>query len=343
MSGLSQLGLGVSTQTIAFMTALVAGAGTDYAVFLISRYHDYCGSVRIRSSRDEGSDVHGQGDRGLRGHRCRHVPRDDLRPIGIVLDDRTRAGSCGRGRFPRRGDDVACRPRARRTPWMDRATARPHHSLLAAIRNTHRAPAEGASGRQLAGPYHPGRLRHAWPNFNYDDRKNLPASGESNLGYAAMDRHFPLNSTIPQYLFITSPHDLRTPKALADLEQMAQRVSQLPGIEMVRGVTRPTGESLEQAKPPIRQARSAAGSTTRRDRSPTTTATSTSSPAAPTTLPTVSAMSAADQSSRRRRQRPGRRAFVSREQLRRRQDLRPDRRRGPLSSQHARARRRASA
>ena len=41
VSGLAQLGLGISGQTIAFMSALVAGAGTDYAVFLISRYHDY--------------------------------------------------------------------------------------------------------------------------------------------------------------------------------------------------------------------------------------------------------------------------------------------------------------
>ena len=57
-----------------------------------------------------------------------------------------------------------------------------------------------------------------------------------------------MNQTIPEYLFIQSPQDLRTPRALADLEQMAQRVSQLPGIAMVRGVTRPTGESLEQAR-----------------------------------------------------------------------------------------------
>ena len=84
--------------------------------------------------------------------------------------------------------------------------------------------------------------------YNYDDRKNLPDSVESAVGYAAMDRHFPLNSTIPQYLFVQSPHDLRTPEALADLEQMAQRVSQLPGIAMVRGITRPTGESPEQAR-----------------------------------------------------------------------------------------------
>jgi putative drug exporter of the RND superfamily len=65
---------------------------------------------------------------------------------------------------------------------------------------------------------------------------------------AAMDRHFPLNSTIPQYMYVRSPQDLRTPKALADLEQMAQRVSQLPNIAAVRGITRPTGESLEQAR-----------------------------------------------------------------------------------------------
>jgi RND superfamily putative drug exporter len=88
----------------------------------------------------------------------------------------------------------------------------------------------------------------SWVRYNYDDRKALPDSVESSIGYAAMDRSFPLNSTIPQYLFIQSSHDLRTPEALADLEQMAQRVSQLPSIATVRGVTRPTGESLEQAR-----------------------------------------------------------------------------------------------
>ena len=84
--------------------------------------------------------------------------------------------------------------------------------------------------------------------FNYDDRKQLPDDVESSIGYAALERHFPVNQTIPEYLFITSSQDLRTPRALADLEQMAQRVSQIPGIAMVRGVTRPTGESLEEAR-----------------------------------------------------------------------------------------------
>jgi len=83
--------------------------------------------------------------------------------------------------------------------------------------------------------------------YNYDDRRTLPDSVESSIGYAAMDRHFSLSSMIPQYLLIQSRHDLRTPEALADMEQMAQRVSQLPGIAAVRGVTRPDGAPLEAA------------------------------------------------------------------------------------------------
>ena len=41
VAGVAELGLGVSSQTITLMTTMMAGAGVDYAVFLISRYHDY--------------------------------------------------------------------------------------------------------------------------------------------------------------------------------------------------------------------------------------------------------------------------------------------------------------
>ena len=48
VAGYSQLtGSGVSNQSIVFLSAILAGAGTDYAVFLISRYHDY-----VRSGAD---------------------------------------------------------------------------------------------------------------------------------------------------------------------------------------------------------------------------------------------------------------------------------------------------
>ncbi|MGB7870460.1 MAG: MMPL family transporter, partial [Mycobacterium sp.] len=71
-------------------------------------------------------------------------------------------------------------------------------------------------------------------------------SAPSSVGYAALDRHFPVNQSIPEYILIQSPHDLRTPQALADLEQMADRVSQLPNVAAISGITRPTGNVPEQ-------------------------------------------------------------------------------------------------
>jgi RND superfamily putative drug exporter len=78
--------------------------------------------------------------------------------------------------------------------------------------------------------------------FNYDDRKAVAASAPSSVGYAALERHFPVSQSIPQYILVQSPHDLRTPQALADLEQMASRIAQLPDVSLVSGATRPLGE-----------------------------------------------------------------------------------------------------
>ena len=78
--------------------------------------------------------------------------------------------------------------------------------------------------------------------YNYDDRKAVASSAPSSVGYAALERHFPVSQSIPEYILVQSPHDLRTPQALADLEQMASRVAQLPNIGLVSGITRPLGE-----------------------------------------------------------------------------------------------------
>lgn len=241
-------GLAISNQTIVFLSAMIAGAGTDYAVFLISRYHDYVrlgddsevavrramvsiGKVVAASAATVGVTFLGMGFAKLGvfstvgvalavGIAVAFLAAITLLPAIVVL-----AGP--------RGWVV---PRRERTATFWRSTGvrivrRPGTHLVASLVVL------------LALASCAGLVK-----FNYDDRKQLPGSVESSIGYAALERHFPVNQTIPEYLFIKSPQDLRTPRALADLEQMAQRVSQLPGIAMVRGVTRPTGESLEQAR-----------------------------------------------------------------------------------------------
>lgn len=79
-------------------------------------------------------------------------------------------------------------------------------------------------------------------HYNYDDRKVVSPDASSSIGYAALEQHFPISQSIPEYIFIQSPHDLRNPRALADLEQLASRVAQLPDVGLVSGITRPLGE-----------------------------------------------------------------------------------------------------
>src|SRR5699024_4617115 len=57
----------------------------------------------------------------------------------------------------------------------------------------------------------------------------------------------PKDITISEFVMVTADHDLRTATGLADLEQMAGRLAQLPGVTRVVGVTRPAGRRLEQA------------------------------------------------------------------------------------------------
>jgi RND superfamily putative drug exporter len=241
-------GLAISNQTIVLLSAMIAGAGTDYAVFLISRYHDYVrrgddpiravrramtsiGRVIAASAATVGVTFLGMGFAKLGvfstvgvalaiGIGLAFLAAITLLPAILVI-----AGPRGW---------VA--PRAERTAVFWRRTGirivrRPKVHLVGSLVVL---LALGSCASLV--------------HFNYDDRKQLSDTEGSSIGYAALDRHFSVNQTIPQYLLVQSSQDLRTPKALADLEQMAQRISQLPGIAMVRGVTRPTGESLEQAR-----------------------------------------------------------------------------------------------
>jgi RND superfamily putative drug exporter len=243
VAGASQLfGLGVSNQSVIFLSAIMAGAGTDYAVFLISRYHDYLrqgagldeavkralisvGKVITASAATVGITFLGVslaqiGVFSTVGVSCAigvavaFLAAVTLLPAILVL-----AGPRGwvkprrelTARFWRRsGVRIVRRPKVHLVASL----------LILAIL---------ASSVSLV-------------HYNYDDRKALGPSAPSSVGYAALERHFPISQAVPEYILVQSPRDLRTPQALADLEQMAQRVSQLPNIGLVSGLTRPTGE-----------------------------------------------------------------------------------------------------
>ena len=248
VAGLGTLGLSVSNQTIVLLTAMLAGAGTDYAVFLISRYHDF-----LREGDDSDSAVRNALE-SVGKVIAASAATVAVTFVGMVFTKLTVFYTVGVALAA--AITVGCLGALTFLPALlvlagRRGWARPRKDLTgrfwrrSGIRIVRRPAANLivslviltilASSAFLA-------------RYNYDDRKALPATSESILGYDAIGRHFPINASLPQYVLISSPQDLRTSKALADMEQMAFRVSQVSDIDIVRGITRPAGESLQQAR-----------------------------------------------------------------------------------------------
>lgn len=234
-------GLGVSNQAMILLSAIIFGAGTDYAVFLISRYHDY---IRMDVAPHD-------------------AVRQALGSVGKVIT--ASAATVGvtfvgisfakMGVFSTVGVSSAV---GIGVAYLAAMTLLP--ALLAVVgprgwinpRKELTSRLWRRSGVRI--------VRHPWAHlvssllvlfllaglagfatFNYDDRKAVADSEPSSLGYVALEKHFDLNQSIPSYVLIRSEKDLRNPAALADLEQLAERIAQLPDIQMVSGITRPLG------------------------------------------------------------------------------------------------------
>jgi RND superfamily putative drug exporter len=243
VAGFSELtGSGVSNQSIVFLSAIMAGAGTDYAVFLISRYHDY-----VRSGMDSNRAV-----------------KAALISIGkVITASATTVGItflllsfAKMGVFRTVGISSAI---GIGVAFLAGVTLLPAILVLAGPRGWVKPRREltarfwRRSGIRIVRRPVPHLVASLlvlailasfaiFAKYNYDDRKVVAASAPSSIGYAALERHFPISQSIPEYILVQSPHDLRTPRALADLEQLASRVAQLPNVGLVSGITRPLGE-----------------------------------------------------------------------------------------------------
>lgn len=248
VSALTGVGLQVSSLTVVLMTAMIVGAGTDYAVFIISRYHEY-----LRAGMD--SDTAVRRALGSIGEViAASAATVAVTFVGMVFTTLPAFTSIGPALaisiaiaflaaitllpalivLTGRRDWIAPRGASANRFWRTmgvRIVRRPRAYLLASLTVL---VVLGSFVFSL--------------NPTYNDRMQLPADAESNRGYAVMATHFSASALLPQYIYIRSPHDLRNPQALADLEQMAQRVAQIPDIAAVRGITRPGGEQPEQTK-----------------------------------------------------------------------------------------------
>ncbi|MDW5610386.1 MMPL family transporter [Mycolicibacterium sp. D5.8-2] len=248
LSGLGEAGMPVSQFTVIFLVGILLGAGTDYSVFFISRYHEQ----RRLGTDPEEAIIYACGSIG-------RVILASAATVALALASMVFARlSVFQGVGP------ACAI-AVLIGFLATVTLLPPVMALAAKRGIAepRADLSRRYWNRIAvtvvrrpKPLLAGSLVvllaltgvAATMTISYDDRQGQPAATDSNQGYKLLDRHFAKDSVITQFLLVQSDTDMRTAKALADLDQLASRIAQMPGITRVSGVTRPTGDRLEQAQ-----------------------------------------------------------------------------------------------
>ncbi|MFF0541400.1 MMPL family transporter [Nocardia thailandica] len=248
VSVLGQHGLPTSIFSVALLSALILGAGTDYAIFLISRYHE---------ARREGLAAR---PAYLAAYR-RITPVVLASGLIVVLTCATMAATrigvfrtigipCAVGvgvtvlaaitlapaLLAIAADFGLAEPRARRNPvgyWQ----------RLAAVVTAHPARMLAASLAVIA------VLIAVLPSLalSYDERATQPADTPSNRGYAAAAAHYPANELLPTYLLVRSDRDLRNSADYAALETLATEIARLPGVASVRSITRPLGTPIPEA------------------------------------------------------------------------------------------------
>jgi RND superfamily putative drug exporter len=93
----------------------------------------------------------------------------------------------------------------------------------------------------------------ALPSYRpaYDDRSYLPPDIPANVGYAAADRHFPAARMNPEMLLIETDHDVRNSADMLVIERIARAVAHTQGVGRVQAITRPEGTPIQHTSIPF--------------------------------------------------------------------------------------------
>jgi RND superfamily putative drug exporter len=243
--------IGLSTFAVNLLTTLAIAAGTDYAIFLVGRYHE---------ARNDGEDretafytmyhgtahvILGSGLTIAGATFCLHFTRlPYFQSLGIplaigmlvaVVAALTMAPAlltvCSRfGLFdPKR--------KMQERGWR---------KIGAAVVRWPGAILVSTIALSLVGLL-------ALPGYvpSYNDREFLPADIPANQGYQAADRHFPQARMNPEMLLLETNHDVRNSADMLVVDRIAKAIFHIPGIGRVQTITRPLGTPIEHTSIPF--------------------------------------------------------------------------------------------
>jgi putative drug exporter of the RND superfamily len=89
----------------------------------------------------------------------------------------------------------------------------------------------------------------ALPGYHttYNDRIYLPDDIPANVGQAAADRHFSEAKMNPELVMVEADHDLRNPADFLVIDKIAKAMARVNGIAQVTTITRPDGKPIKHA------------------------------------------------------------------------------------------------
>ena len=243
--------IGLSTFAVNLLTTLAIAAGTDYAIFLVGRYHEarqngedretafytmYHGTAHV---------ILGSGLTIAGATFCLHFTRlPYFQTLGIPLAI---------------GMLVAVIAALTMAPAMLTICSR--FGLFDPKRKmqTRGWRKVGAAVVRWPGPVLVSTIALALvgllalPGYvpSYNDREFLPADIPANLGYQAADRHFPQARMNPEMLLVETDHDVRNSADMLVVDRIAKSVFHIPGIGRVQTITRPLGTPIEHTSIPF--------------------------------------------------------------------------------------------
>ncbi|WP_024799614.1 RND family transporter [Nocardia sp. BMG51109] len=240
-------GVPISIFSLALLSALILGAGTDYAVFLISRFHEERNA--------------GHGSRTAFQRCYRRISTVVLGSAAIVALSAAIMSFAKIGIFRATGLPssvgvaVVAAAALTLTPALlsvasDLRLAEPKSRAATDYWRRIAAAAVGRPVRSLAASLALVALLAAIAPtlvLSYDERATQPASTPSNRGYALAAEHYDGNELTPTFLAIRSDHDMRTSADLGAIEKITAAVAQVPGVISARGVSRPLGQTIPES------------------------------------------------------------------------------------------------
>ncbi|BBZ48793.1 membrane protein [Mycobacterium heidelbergense] len=257
--------IGLSTFSVNLLTMLGIAAGTDYAIFVLGRYHEARNAGEDRATafdtmyRGTAHVILGSGLTIAGATFCLHFTRlPYFQTLGIPLAI---------------GITVAVLASLTMAPAMLVIGSRFGLFEPKRVARSHGWRRVGTAVVRWPGPILAAACALALvglialPGYktSYNDRKFMPSNIPAMQGFAAADRHFSQARMNPEMLMVQSDQDLRNSADMLIIERIARNIFHTQGIARVQTISRPLGTPIDHTSIPYQMGMQGVGQQLTRD------------------------------------------------------------------------------